>query len=177
MLELGIMFSSLSSILNIGSLFSKNISRMTKVLGVGQLLGIVSLLFLGGYTGVLVLLLAMIRSFIKSADKFNIYVMSTIVVLQLTIILPLNTEGAIGLLPLFASVSYTIGLYLCKEKKDLLLLIIVNCASWIPYDIYLLAIPSALTEAVMVAVSVFELLRLRGGVLNVGSDIGVQEGQ
>ena len=118
-------------------------------------------LFLGGYSAVISNVLIAVRNILLAKDKLNKWVTSLICVLIITIGIYFNNRGWLGLLPIVASVSYTILMYLVKTVQGMQLALISNLTQWTVFDFLLKSYPMFVMDVVIIGITVRNYLKGR----------------
>lgn len=143
------------------STFSKTKSKML-LLQVGDaLFNSIGSLLIGGYSGFITNLLAGIRNLVNSKGKSNKYINILFMILILVIGLCVNRNGLIGLLPILASLEYTLCSYLVKSAQGLRLVLVVNIVLWGTYDLTIGLYTAFIIDIVICLVTIFNLIRYR----------------
>lgn len=115
---------------------------------------------LGASTGVIlgfVGLFYIVYRYLVPEPKNN-YIFYVIIVLQSILVVLFNNVGLIGILPLIASISYTIVSFHTNSSRTMTTMMIVNAILWIPYTIYFSLYISSLFMAITI---VFGMIRLK----------------
>lgn len=142
------------------STFSKTKSKML-LLQVGDaLFNSIGSLLIGGYSGFVTNLIAGIRNLVNSRGKSNKYVNLLFMFAIFTIGLCVNRNGLIGLLPIVASLEYTLCSYLVKSAQSLRLVLVVNIILWGIYDLVIGLYTAFIIDVIILLVTLFNVIRL-----------------
>ena len=115
--------------------------------------------FFGSYAAISTLILCCIRNIFIAKDKYTAKVMTVILVLVIVLGLLTNNRGLIGLLPVMATVEYTICCYLIKDVHKTRISIFVNETIWVIYSLLVLDFSTALTDIIVIAVDLAVLFK------------------
>lgn len=91
-------------------------------------------LLLKGYSGAVVQSIAVLRGVLKAKSKLNYQSGILIITLQIIFGFLFNNHGIIGLLPIIASVSYSIVLMLSENILFIKLNLVINLILWTIYS-------------------------------------------
>ncbi len=94
----------------------------------------VASVFFGAYAGITTLIISTLRNLIVAHDKYTKPVMYVFLVLTVILGVIANNRGFIGLLPVIATVQYTLCLNLSKGLLFTRISIFVNTAIWVTYS-------------------------------------------
>lgn len=158
---LGILLSVITSSLLIFSLFQDNKEKMLLFQSIETGLNLFKNLFLGGYSGTLTQGFALLRNLLGHKGKLSKQASILIIAAQLIVGIALNREGVWGFIPIFASTSYSWGLYKLRETQALRWLFISNLSLWLIYEIHLKDFPSALTSLGIITFNLIAILKNR----------------
>lgn len=103
-------------------------------------------IFLGGYSAVVVNVLTITRNLLTAKGKLRHWMTIVICVLMSIIGIVFNNRGWLGILPITASVSYTILMYAVKEIQGMRLAVVSNMAQWAIFDGLMRAYPAFIME-------------------------------
>lgn len=119
---------------------------------------------LGSYAGISTNLVCLLRNVIAYKDKLTRPLMWLLVVLCVVSGLYVNNLGVIGYFPILASGSYTVFLYVAKDKQMMLYALIVNLSLWFVHDLYIQAYPSAATDLLLSLWAAYRAVKEMKGV-------------
>lgn len=94
----------------------------------------VASVFFGAYAGITTLLISTVRNIIVAHDKYTKPVMYVFLVLTVVLGIFANNRGFTGLLPVIATVQYTLCLNLFKGLLSTRICIFINTAIWVTYS-------------------------------------------
>lgn len=121
---------------------------------------IIATLLLGGYTGALVTLIALIRNIISAAGKSS--KTSTIILITTSVILSIiNANTLLDILPAIASIEYTLALYK-NNVRVTKVAFAINAFLWAIYDITIGAWVYIIFNIINIAICLYEVHNLRG---------------
>lgn len=120
----------------------------------------VSNIVLGGFSGAMVCLAALIRNALVYFDKNNRLLM-VIIAIAMTIGGALvNQHGIIGWLPIIASIQYTLWLgWGFTSNKSVKLALAINLAIWAVYDAVIMAFPALTADLIIFSLSILGYCR------------------
>lgn len=122
-------------------------------------ISIIAVLLLGGYTGVIVLTVALIRNILVIIDKTS--KTSTAILVIISILLSIiNAKTILDILPAIASAEYTIALYK-KDVKITKIAFAINAALWGIYKATIGAWVYVAFNIVNVAICIYEISKLK----------------
>ncbi|RGD74112.1 YgjV family protein [Anaerofustis stercorihominis] len=124
------------------------------------LLGIASWFF-ASYAGIAALLISSVRNFIVSKDKFTKNVMIVFLILSVTLGVAVNNRGFIGLIPIIATVQYTLCSYYVKGVKETRYSIWANLFMWIVYSFSILDFSTALSDSTTLIINTISIIKHR----------------
>lgn len=162
---IGQFFSFLSACCLCYSTFGKRKENILKWQVANTAFLILANLFLKGYSGVATNLICLVRNFLGARGRLN--KVNTIVLAILIVAggIAVNNRGWLGLLPVVASVEYSICMYLCRDAQQMRLALAVNVALWAVYDFTIASYPMFATDLIVAGaccLNVFRYKRLRG---------------
>lgn len=121
---------------------------------------VASNLILGGITGAIINAVSCVRNIICYKDKLGTKEKIILVIISTSLSLYFNNLGIIGLLPLIATVSYT----LLMDMKDVIkfkILIIFTLVLWFIYDLYIKSYSSAFFDFMNIVTNLYSIYQLR----------------
>ena len=110
--------------------------------------------FFGSSAAITTLALCCIRNIFIMKDKFSVPVMTVILILVIACGILTNNRGIIGLLPVIATVEYTICCHYITDVDKTRISILVNEAIWIIYSFLVLDFSTAITDIIVVTVDI-----------------------
>lgn len=121
---------------------------------------IIATLLLGGYTGAIVTLIALIRNIISAVGKTS--KTSTIILIATSVVLSIvNANTLLDILPAIASIEYTLALYK-NNVKITKIAFAINAFLWTIYDITIGAWVYVIFNIINIAICLYEVQNLRG---------------
>lgn len=158
---LGNLFSLIGALFLLKSTLVKDKQEMLKLQIFDSTAHTISTIFLGGYSGAVTCMITVIRNVLQYYNRINKYIVYLFLVLILIVGLLFNNSGLIGVLPVVACMMYTLVMFKTTSAKHLKVGLIVNVLMWLIYDIYILAIPSIVTDLTIAVSTVISLIRTR----------------
>lgn len=121
--------------------------------------GALSSVVLRGYTGALTQAVNLVRNFIvykgKMTNAVKVVTIAAIIILGLWA----NNLGAIGLLPILASVEYTLFIMFTDDVNKIRLAIILNNILWIGYELAIMNYASIVMETGIIISSIVSIVK------------------
>ena len=117
--------------------------------------------FFGMYATIVTVLLCSWRNWMESNERFTVKICVPFCILVTLLGLIMNRAGLTGLLPVAATLLYSVG---CCVFKDLLITkanILVNLLLWTLYDLLIADYPSLIMDSIGAAVAAAAMLRIR----------------
>ncbi len=120
----------------------------------------VASVFFGSWAGVTTMALSATRNYLVSRDKFSHNLMLLFLVLVVALGLLANNRGLMGLIPIVATVEYTICCHYVKGIKAVKCSIFVNTLMWVVYSFMIMDFSTGLTDLTVLVIDVVSILRL-----------------
>lgn len=139
-------FSSASSMLGCCSKSRKNMFLFQ--VGECTLLAIASVFF-ESYAAIAALLLSAVRNSLVARDKFTMPMFCTFLVLLPVLGIITNNRGIVGLLPVLATIQYTVCCYFVKSAKYMRFAILANSICWVVYSLIICDFSTALSDSIV----------------------------
>ena len=158
---LGEILSLLAALTLAYSTFSKKKKKMMLWQALNALFFGLSNFCLAGYSAVVTNVLTFIRNLLVVKNKFDKKCTVIICILIIGIGLHFNNRSIIGLLPIIASVQYTICVFALKSPQHLRWSLVVNLAMWVIFDFVIAAYPAAIMDIVIIIVTIINIIRFR----------------
>lgn len=153
MFILGEIFSAISALCLAYSTFGKTKNKMVFWQAVNAIFYALSNVCLGGYSAVVSNVLTIVRNLLQVKGKFDKRCMIIICILMSVVCFMFNTNGWFGILPITASVSYTILMYYVKSVRHMQFAVISNMAQWALFDFLIHGYPSFVMDIVIIGLS------------------------
>ncbi len=118
--------------------------------------------FFASYAGIAALLISSVRNYIVSKDKFTKNVMIIFLVMSVILGAAVNNRGFIGLIPIIATVQYTLCSYYVKGVKETRYSIWANLFMWIIYSFSILDFSTALSDLTTLIINTLSIIKHRG---------------
>ena len=116
--------------------------------------------FFGTFSAVITLLLCAIRNIIVAYNKFTKPLMIIFVILVSLFGILVNNRGIIGLLPVIATIEYTICCYFITDLKGTKISILVNLLIWVVYSFIILDFSTAILDSVIAIIDIIAIVKL-----------------
>lgn len=159
MMLLGNFFSLCSALCLCYSTFGRSKNQMLLWQTVNTGFYATSAFLLGGYSAVVTNLLTALRNILQMKGKLTLRRTVLLCVLMTGVSLFFNRRGWVGVLPVTASVSYTLLLYRVRTVPAMQASVACNMAQWAVFDWAIRAYPSFFIDLVIVALSLWNMLR------------------
>lgn len=118
-------------------------------------------LFLQGYSGMATNVVCLVRNILGANGRLNKTNTAILAILIVVGGIAVNNRGWLGLLPVIASLEYSICMYLCKNAQQMRLALAVNVALWAIYDFAIGSYPMFATDVIVAGASLLNVLRLK----------------
>ncbi len=115
--------------------------------------------FFSSYAAISTLALCCVRNIFIMRDRFTKPVMTVIVILVIICGLLANNRGIVGLLPVIATVEYTMCCHFITEVKKTRVSILVNEIIWIVYSFIIMDYSTAVTDIIVVIVDILAIIK------------------
>ena len=138
----------------------KEKNRLLKYQIIHSIFGSLCDLILGGIPSVITNILGIIRNVLVYKNKFNIFMMHTLILISFITIISFNRIGIIGYIPLIYFVFFTIFI---KTHDNYLfkIIFILSMFLWIIYDLSIQAYFPALFDLFTIIASVYSLVKIK----------------
>ena len=133
----------------------------------------VASVFFGSLAGMTTLVLSAVRNLVVAKGRYTKPVMVAFVILTIVAGLLANTRGLVGLLPVLATVEYTICCHYIEGEMATKCSIFVNVLLWIVYSFLICDFSTAISDSIVLVVATVAIVRLwrseRSGCRRVGA--------
>lgn len=164
MIIIGNMISFVAACFTISSSYAKTNYQTYIQQSIQCFLLAIASIFFHSYSGLATLLLCSIRNYIVAIDKFN-KTLCILFLISLGLIgILVNNLGVVGLIPVFATLIYTIGSLILNDEILVKLHVILNLFLWAVYDFFILDIMSICVDtfSIIVAfVAIYQIYKQR----------------
>ena len=116
-------------------------------------------IFFASVSGVTTCALCAVRNCLLACDRFTARSCAVFVVAVAALGLYTNNRGLAGLLPIVATVLYTLSCFFAKRTKAIKLNMIVNLVLWAAYDLLVGDFVSAAVDSVSAVTALASILR------------------
>ena len=156
-LILGNVFSLLSTICVAVSVIKKNKTDLIYWQIIGVVFCIFASISLVAYASLVMNFLTLFRNIFAYLKRLTEELTWIFCIVSTIIGLYVNNLGMFGLLPIAATTSYTIFLFITKNEQQMRYAVIINLLLWCIHDFYVQAYPAALTD---IAVSLWSAIQI-----------------
>ena len=111
--------------------------------------GIIANVALYAYAALVISIVCFIRNILSYKNKLTKNTTFILVVLSVIVGLYANNLAMIGLLPIIASASYTVCIYITKNDQQMRWSLTINLLLWFIHNLYVQAYPSAVANIVL----------------------------
>lgn len=133
MIWLGHILSAVSFAALAASLFARNTRRLFLLQAADSFLGALANLCFGGFSGASANGIATVRNLLKAQGRFTGAIVWVTLVAQVAIGVLVNNRGLLGLLPVAATVEYTLAVALTGGVRAVKLALLANLLMWATY--------------------------------------------
>ena len=123
------------------------------------LFGIIANIALCANAALVISIICLIRNILSYLNKLTKHITIFLLIISLVVGLYANNLAIIGLLPIVASASYTICIYLTKNEQQMRYALFVNMLLWFIHNLYVQAYPSAIANIVLCGWTVFQIIK------------------
>jgi len=116
--------------------------------------------FFGVYAGVLVLLLSAVRNLLVAKNLYTKPVMGFFLLLTVVLSFLTNNRGLLGLIPMIATLQYTVCSHVIVGVKGTRLSIFINTLFWVIYGFLVRDFSTAVSDLVVLFFTAVNLFRL-----------------
>lgn len=111
--------------------------------------GIIANIALSAYAALVISVICFIRNILSYKNKLTKNITIFLLAVSVVVGLYANNLALIGLLPIIASASYTICIYITKNEQQMRWALTINMLLWFIHNIYVQAYPSAIANIVL----------------------------
>ena len=123
------------------------------------LFGIFANIALYAYAALVISVICFIRNILSYKNKLTKNITVVLIILGIIIGLYANNRGIIGWLPIIASATYTICIYITTNEQQMRYALIFNMLLWFIHNAYVQAYPSAVANIVLCVWTGIQILR------------------
>lgn len=163
---LGEIFSLLAALCLAYSTFGNKKNKMMLWQAINAVFYGLSNLFLGAYSAVVTNILTLARNTLQVKNRLSRNLTIIICLLMAVAGVIFNNLGWLGLLPIVASVSYTICVYVLKSAQQMRIALIINLLQWMIVDFAVKSYPMLVMDIIIIIVTFFNVVRYRKIVRN-----------
>ena len=161
----GEIFSLLAAVCLCYSTFSTSKKNMVFWQLIDSVLGAVSNIFLFSFSGVVTNILVAVRNLFEVKGKNNNVIVIVFCFLNMVLGLLFNNRGFVGVLPILATIEYTIAIYVCKSSQSLRIGLLINTVFWGVYDLLIMSYPLFVADVIIFVFATINVVRLRNSDL------------
>lgn len=118
-------------------------------------------LFFQSYAGITTLMLCAIRNFIIMKGWYTGKICGIFCVLVGVLGFICNNRGIIGIIPICATLLYTIWSYFARNEFSIKCNIIINLSLWVLYEGLIMDISSIIMDGIAIIIAIGSLLRIK----------------
>lgn len=116
-------------------------------------------LFLGAYSAVVTNVLTLFRNTLEVKNKLNRNFTSVICLLMAIVGLLANNRELLGILPILASITYTICVYVLKSAQQMRIALVVNLIQWMIFDFLVKSYPMFIMDMIIISITLINIIR------------------
>ena len=161
MVILGELFSLLAALCLAYSTFSNKKNKMIWWQAINAIFYGLSNLFLGAYSAVVTNVLTLFRNTLQVKNKLNRNSTFIICLLMAIVGIIANNKEWLGLLPILASITYTICVYILKSAQQMRIALVVNLIQLMIFDFLVKAYPMFIMDMIIIVVTVMNMIRYK----------------
>lgn len=140
------------------SLFQSG-KKMLKIQAAEVILNIAKNIMLGGYSGAMVQVFALLRNYFGSRETKSKTIFLFLILGQVTLGYLVNNKGLIGYLPILASTSFTATIMLTNKAQHLRLALIANGLLWFSYYVILKDYPTMVSGVIAILFNIISIFK------------------
>lgn len=125
------------------------------------LFGIVANIALSAFAALVISIACFIRNILSYKNLLTRRITVLILIISIITGLYANNLAIIGLLPIIASASYTICIYLTRNEQQMRYALTINMLLWFIHNLYIMAYPSAIANIVLCFWTFFQIIKNR----------------
>ncbi len=123
------------------------------------LFGMFANIFLYAYSALIISIICLIRNILSYKNILTKNITTILLVISIIAGLYANNLGIIGILPIIASVSYTICIYITKNEQQMRYATVLNMFLWFIHDMYIQAYPSAIANIILCIWTIIQIFK------------------
>lgn len=160
-LMLGNLFGLLCGVFCTASTFGKDNKQMMRLQCLDCSCGIISCIILRGYSGAITQSVSLVRNILVYKEKCSRIVQVILLTVILVLGIIFNNRGILGLLPIIASIEYTIVIMKTTNIKLINLSLLVNNILWLMYDFIIQNYLNMILSTIIIISSTINILNRR----------------
>ena len=161
MIIVGEVLSLLAALTLAYSTFSNKKDKMIWWQAINAVFYGLSNLFLGAYSAVVTNILTLSRNVLLVKNKLDKKLTIIICILMTIVGIVFNNRALLGLLPIIASVSYTICIYVLKSAQQMRIALVINLMQWMIFDFLVKAYPMFIMDIIIIIVTLINIIRYK----------------
>lgn len=130
------------------------------------LFGIFANIALFAYAALVISIVCLIRNILSHQNKLTKKRTYILLIAGIFIGLYANNLSIIGYLPIIASASYTICIYLTKNDQQMRYALVVNMILWLIHNLYVQAYPSAIANFIICFWTIYQIIKRADNIEN-----------
>ena len=129
------------------------------------LFGIIVNIALSAYAALVISIVCFIRNVLSYKNKLTKSITIVLLIVSVAVGIYANNLAVIGLLPIIASASYTICIYITRNEQQMRWALTINMILWFIHNFYVQAYPSAVANIVLCVWTVIQIFRHRNRLI------------
>lgn len=114
---------------------------------------------MGAYSAVVTNVLTLFRNTLEVKNKLNRNFTSVICLLMAIVGLLANNRELLGILPILASITYTICVYVLKSAQQMRIALVVNLIQWMIFDFLVKSYPMFIMDMIIISITLINIIR------------------
>lgn len=160
-LILGNLFGLLCGIFCTASTFGKDNKQMMKLQCLDCSCGIIACIILRGYSGAIVQSVCLVRNMLVYKEKCSKLVQVILLTIIFILGIMFNNMGILGLLPIIASMEYTIVIMKTANIKLINISLLINNILWLIYNFIIQNYLNMILSTIIIISSTINILKRR----------------
>ena len=168
---IGNILALIASIVMVVASYIKNKEKFLIVQSIQIFLFVLSNIVLGGYSGAIVNALSVLRNLLCYKNRLTKTWIIILCILMIVLSTIYNTNGLIGLLPIIASVMFTVNIN-TKNALSLKIMVVISFTLWLIFDFAIKSYVSSLFDGIGIitaCVAIIQLIKLKKSIENKNS--------
>lgn len=158
---LALICSGLAAITTLFSSICKTKKNIFLFQCINKIFGVLYTLLLCGYSGMIINILGLVRNFLTLKNKMTKKVQFVLCILMFVIGIVVNNRGILGILPIIASIEYTI--MACRNKSTVKIVkyaLLINMIMWSIYDFIIKSYPTFIMDIIISLICIKSIVEI-----------------